>query len=425
MKQRLNKLKSKLLKISIFGSVIILVSVLLSCSEDGEVDEIEQEEIGSTENQLSEIQFTDEEMSVFNGILSLRQRMFNYAKLAIPQYFEESSGSLPGQDNTPDNNPVTDEGATLGRVLFYDVNLSANNTISCSSCHQQDKGFSDPARFSVGLNGETTKRHSMTLINSRWYEKRGFFWDERARSLEDQVLIPIQDHIEMGLELSELVAKLERLEYYDVLFNKAFGTTEINPDRISKALSQFTRSIVSYNSKFNKAVRADNLDEVPETDMVSMSTLTEQENIGLDIFYNFATCGYCHMGPAHVADSMKNNGLDLVYADKGKAEWSGNSKDNALFKPPSLANIAFTAPYMHDGRFETLMDVVNHYSDNIKAHPNLNFRLTTEDIDGTVGGTPLRLELDQEQKEALVAFLKTFTDEVISTDEKYGDPFIR
>ncbi len=425
MKQRLNKLKSKLLRISIFGSVIILVSVLLSCSEDGEVDEIEQEEIGSTENQLSEIQFTDEEMSVFNGILSLRQRMFNYAKLAIPQYFEESSGSLPGQDNTPDNNPVTDEGATLGRVLFYDVNLSANNTISCSSCHQQDKGFSDPARLSVGLNGETTKRHSMTLINSRWYEKRGFFWDERARSLEDQVLIPIQDHIEMGLELSELVTKLERLEYYDVLFNKAFGTTEINPDRISKALSQFTRSIVSYNSKFNKAVRADNLDEVPETDMVSMSTLTEQENIGLDIFYNFATCGYCHMGPAHVADSMKNNGLDLVYADKGKAAWSGNSKDNALFKPPSLANIALTAPYMHDGRFETLMDVVNHYSDNIKAHPNLNFRLTTEDIDGTVGGTPLRLELDQEQKEALVAFLKTFTDEVISTDEKYSDPFIR
>ncbi len=229
----------------------------------------------------------------------------------------------------------------------------------------------------------------------------------------------------MGLELSELVSKLEELDYYGVLFNKAFGSPEITTDGISKALSQFTRSIVSYNSKFNRAIRSDDLDEVPETDMVPLSTLTEQENIGLDIFYNFATCGYCHMGPAHVADSMKNNGLDLVYTDKGKAEWSGNSADNALFKPPSLANIALTAPYMHDGRFATLMEVVDHYSDNIKAHPNLNFRLTTEDIDGTVGGTPLRLELDEEQKEALVAFLNTFTDDDISTNEKYSDPFIQ
>ncbi|MEL7002483.1 MAG: cytochrome c peroxidase [Bacteroidota bacterium] len=358
-------------------SLVIWIVMLSGCAgEDGdeEIEEgVEQERINSTENRLSDLQFTDEEMGVFNGILNLRQRMFNYADLIIPEYFVESSGSLPFQDNTPKDNQVTDEGATLGRVLFYDVNLSANNTISCASCHQQDKGFSDPRRFSVGLNGESTNRHSMSLINSRWYEKQGFFWDERAPSLEDQVLLPIQDHIEMGLELSEMVTKLEQLEYYKVLFNRAFGTPDVTPDRVSRALSQFTRSIISFDSRFNKAVRADGLDEVPETEMVSLSTLTEQENIGLDIFYNYATCGYCHMGPAHVADSLKNNGLDLVYADKGKAEWSDNPQDNALFKPPSLANIALTAPYMHDGRFETLMDVVNHYSDNIKAHPNLNF----------------------------------------------------
>lgn len=388
---------------------------MVSCTKDDDENAIEPIRAAN--------QFSDTEMSAFNGVLNLNQTMFNYENMPIPEYFAESYGSLPEQDNTPPDNPITDAGATLGRVLFYDKNLSKNNTISCASCHQQDKGFSDPAQFSLGFNGETTARHSMSLINSRWYLKERFFWDERAATLEEQVLLPIQDHIEMGLELEQLIAKLEQLDYYGTLFNKAFGSPDVTSDRISKALSQFTRSIVSYNSRFNKAVRADDLDEVPETDMVLLSTLTEQENIGLDIFYNLGTCGYCHIGPAHVADSVKNNGLDLIYVDQGRASWSGYSEDVALFKPPSLANIELTAPYMHDGRFATLMDVVNHYSDNVQGHQHINFRLTTEDIDGTVGGTPLRLELDQEQKEALVAFLKTFTDEEIGTDEKYSDPF--
>lgn len=402
---------------------ILLLAALLSCGVEEDDEEIAQN-MDQHEENIGEILFSNEEMRAFDGILNLRPRLYNYSDLNIPTYFEESSGSLPHQDNTPENNPVTDARATLGRVLFYDKSLSANNSIACASCHQQDKGFSDPARFSVGLNGEMTKRNSMTLINSRWYQKQGFFWDERAATLEEQVLMPIQDHVEMGLELSELINKLEQLAYYSVLFNKAFGSEEITTERIAQSLAQFTRSIVSLDSKFNRAVRADGLDEVPETEMIALATLTEQENVGLDIFFNYATCGYCHMGPAHVADSMKNNGLELNYADKGKAEWTGNSKDNGLFKPPSLANIAQTAPYMHDGRFETLMDVVNHYNGNIQAHPNLNFRLTTEDRDGTVGGTPLVLELDQEQKEALVAFLKTFTDETLSSDEKYSNPFI-
>jgi len=427
-------IKMKMIAMKIFGSdfhifrmIAFGVSIFnLSCSGEGdelEDNEIEVKDTSLNENQLSPIQFTDEEMGVLSGTLNLRQRLMNYANVEIPLAFSESYGSLPEQDNTPVDNAITDEGATLGRVLFYDKSLSINNTISCASCHQQDKGFSDPARFSIGFNGETTARHSMTLINSRWYGKERFFWDEKAATLEDQVLLPIQDHIEMGMELSDLIEKLKELDYYNVLFNKAFGTEEITTHRISKALSQFTRSIVSYNSKFNKAVRADGLDEVPETDMVSLSTLTELENEGLDIFYNYATCGYCHMGPAHVADSAKNNGLDLVYKDKGRETWSGNPADNALFKPPSLANIALTAPYMHDGRFETLMEVVEHYTSGIQANPNLNFRLTEEDNDGTMGGTPLVLELEQGQKEALVAFLETFTDEEISTAEKYSDPF--
>lgn len=402
------------IKVSSFIAIFILALASCNPEEDDPIQPVDPI-VPST--------FTDEEMSSFSGILNLKQTMFNYANIPIPDYFLESSGSFPEQDNTPTNNQITDVGATLGRVLFYDKKLSVNNTTSCASCHQQDKGFSDPNRFSVGFDGATTSRHSMSLINSRWYLKQRFFWDERAATLEDQVLLPIQDHIEMGLELEDLVVKLQQYDYYGVLFNKAFGSSDITSERIALALAQFTRSIVSYNSKFNKAVQADGLDEVPETDMVALSGLTPKENIGLDIFYNFGTCGYCHLGPAHVGDSVKNNGLDMVYADQGRASWSGNSSDVALFKPPSLANIELSAPYMHDGRFATLEEVVDHYSDNVQGHPHINFRLTTEDIDGTVGGTPLRLNLDQSQKEALVAFLKTFTDEELSTDEKYSDPF--
>ena len=287
--------------------VVFYLFVMVACGEDPDEieDGVDEEDIFRSENRFSEETFTDEELQVLTENLRLQKNLFNYANMAIPEYFYESYGSLPYQDNTPANNEITDAGATLGRVLFYDAALSANNTISCASCHQQDKGFSDPAQFSVGLNGESTKRHSMTLINSRWYEKGGFFWDERAPSLEEQVLLPIQDHIEMGLELPELVTKLEQVDYYRVLFNKAFGDEEVTSDRIAKALSQFIRSIVSVNSKFNKAVRADHLDEVPETEMVELSTLSALENVGLDFFYNFGTCGYCHAGPAHVADSMK------------------------------------------------------------------------------------------------------------------------
>lgn len=265
----------------------------------------------------------------------------------------------------------------------------------------------------------------MTLINSRWYESGAFFWDERASSLEEQVLMPIEDHIEMGLSLTELVTRLDSIEYYKPLFTKAYGTKEVSSDRIAKALSQFIRSIIALDSRFVKAVADADIDEVSPDQMRKLSMLTDQENEGLDIFYNYATCGYCHMGPALVSDSLKNNGLELEYKDKGKAKWTKNAMDNAFFKAPSLANIELSAPYMHDGRFQTLEEVVDHYNDGVKAHPHLNFRLTEEDRDGVLGGTPLKLELSQKQKEALIAFLKTFTDDNLSHAEKYSDPFLK
>ncbi|MCG8372764.1 MAG: hypothetical protein MI700_04495 [Balneolales bacterium] len=370
-------------------------------------------------------EFTQEDMLILSKELNLPFAPFNYANIDLPEHYRSEEANEA--DNTPDHNRITDMGATLGRVLFYDKKLSANNTISCASCHKQSAAFSDPRKFSIGLHGEQTRRNSMTLINSRYYENQAFFWDERASTLEKQVLMPIEDHIEMGMDLDSLERKLQKLDYYGVLFRYAFGSEQVTSNKISLALSQFTRSIVSYNSRFDEGFIAAGFPD-DEEQMPDFSNFTAMENLGMDIFYrgrNGGTCLYCHGTPQHVNDIAKNNGLDLNYSDSGKGEVTGLASDNALFKVPSLRNIAKTAPYMHDGRFETLREVVDHYSDNVQNHPNLNFRLKTLD-DGEEGvAEVLRLKLSEEEKEALVAFLLTLTDEKVITEEKYSDPFIR
>lgn len=366
--------------------------------------------------------FSAAEMSILNANLNLPSDLLNYANLPLPAHF--TTRDAPELDNTPESNPITDIGATLGRVLFYDKQLSANNTISCASCHKQNAGFSDNEVLSLGIEGRRTKRNSMTLINSRYYENGRFMWDERAATLEEQVLMPIQDHNEMAMNLDDLVTKLQQLDYYDLLFEKTFGSPEVTTDRIAKALSQYTRSIVSYRSKFDEGLVAAGNPDVYE-DMPLLPNFTEQEKLGQDIFLrgrNGATCGYCHGGPQNVNDQAKNNGLMLSYQDQGKGGITGRSADNALFKVPSLRNIALTAPYMHDGRFATLMDVVNHYDNNVKSHANLDFRLTNSD-DPSPNAEVLKLNLTQEEKEALVAFLHTLTDHEIGRDIKYSDPF--
>lgn len=392
--------------------LLAFIYILMACTKE------EFDFSGDTNNQ-----FSASELSVLNRALKLDASPFNYENLNLPDHY--TSNAANESDNTPDTNPITNMGATLGRVLFYDKNLSANNTISCASCHQQSAAFSDNNKFSKGLNGELTRRNSMTLINSRYYENGKFFWDERAESMEAQVLFPIQDHIEMGMELDLLEAKLQKLDYYPILFKKAFASSEVTSERISKALSQFMRSIVSVNSKFDRGLIAVGNPE-NEEEMPDFPNFTAQENLGLDIFYRGrkgGTCLYCHGSPQNINDEAKNNGLSLNYKDKGKGEITGNPSHNALFKVPSLRNIAKTAPYMHDGRFETLMDVIDHYSEKVENHPNLNFRLTTLD-DGQAGEAEvLRLQLTQAEKEALVAFLNTLTDEDVLTDEKYSDPF--
>ncbi|MDB6129698.1 MAG: hypothetical protein JWM04_805 [Verrucomicrobiales bacterium] len=350
--------------------------------------------------------------STVTTALNLPVTPFNYAAPALPPYF--LAPVIVDQDNTPANNPVTDPAATLGRALFYDKRLSTNQSISCSSCHQASHGFADSKKFSVGFNGGLTGRNSMGLSNARYYLRRAFFWDERAATLEDQVLMPIQNSVEMGMTLTALMDRLAAEPYYTNLFKSAFGTTNVTSDRISKSLAQFVRSIISSKSKYDQGIP------------VNFSNFTTEENLGRQIFFGqvgTATCAACHGTDNFVpGPNINNNGLENPYVDKGVGALTGLAQDEGLFKVPSLRNIALTAPYMHDGRFATLEEVVEFYNSGIVNHPNLSPPLRNPPGSPNPGG-PKRLNLTPAQKAALVAFLKTLTDTSVTTDPKFQDPF--
>jgi cytochrome c peroxidase len=347
----------------------------------------------------------------------------NYANPTLPDHLLVQQ--IINQDNTPVGNTTTDAGAYLGRVLFYDKRLSANHSISCSSCHVAEHGFSDPRTFSVGFEGGLTGRNSMGLTNSKYYERGSYFWDERAGSLEEQVLMPIQDPVEMGLTLPELVSRISAEPFYVELFNEAYGSETIDTDRISRALAQFVRSIVSGESKY---------DEARENGFGR--TLTAEEELGRRIFNGNnngggnATCSTCHGSDNFVpANFIRNNGLENPYLDKGLGEVTGRNQDEGRFKVPSLRNIELTAPYMHDGRFATLEEVVDFYNSGIVDHPNLAAQLREPPEPPALGvppapSGPLRLNLSNAEKSALVAFMKTLTDTSVINDPKFSDPFL-
>lgn len=338
----------------------------------------------------------------------------NYAAQVLPPNFLQPP--IVNQDNTPTNNAITDAGATLGRVLFYDKRLSTNQTISCSSCHQAQHGFSDPRPFSTGFAGGLTGRNSMGLTQARYYPRGHFFWDERAATLEDQVLQPIQNPVEMGMTLPLLVSRIGAESFYTNLFERAFGTTEVNTNRISRALAQFVRSIVSTRSKYDAGVP------------VNFSNFSAQENLGRQIFFGQvgnATCAACHGTDNFVPNNVFNNGLENPYVDKGIGALTGDPRDEGVFKVPSLRNIALTAPYMHDGRFATLEDVVEFYNSGVVDHPNLSLPLRLPPPPGAPpSAAPVRrLNLTATQKTALVSFLRTLTDTNVTTDVRFSDPF--
>lgn len=331
----------------------------------------------------------------------------NYANPTLPPNF--LAQPILGQDNTPGNNAVTNAGALLGRVLFYDKRLSLNQTISCSSCHQAEHGFSDPRKFSVGFNGGLTGRNSMGLANARWYQRRSFFWDERAATLEDQVLQPIQNAVEMGMTLPALVTRLTAEPFYATLFTDAFGTATVTSDRISRALAQFVRSIISTQTKYDAGVAS------------GFTNFTAEENLGRQLFTAPGGCSACHGTDNFVpGNNIFNNGLEFPYVDLGRGAINGIATDNGKFKVPSLRNIQLTAPYMHDGRFDTLEQVVDFYSTQVVDNPNLSppLRLPPQQ-----GGGVRRPNFTAAQKAALVAFLKTLTDTSVTTDAKFRDPF--
>ena len=325
----------------------------------------------------------------------LPETPYNYARVPLPPHLAVI------RTNIPEDNPVTDHGATLGRVLFYDKRLSANDTTACGSCHLQEYAFSDPERFSTGFAGGKTPRNSMGLANGRFFQADQFFWDARVESLEELILLPIQNPIEMGNTLERAVGKVAAAPFYPPLFEKAFGSPEVTSERIAKAVAQFLRAMVSYRSRYDEGVAT------------GFDNFTGQERFGMELFNAQANrCARCHLSDTQILLFPRNNGLDLVYADKGMGSITGDGFDNGRFKPPSLRNVGLTGPYMHDGRFATLQDVLEHYSSGIRSHPNLGTFLPDKG-----------LNLTDRQRNAMEAFLHTLTDQAFISDPKFSDPF--
>ncbi len=337
--------------------------------------------------------------------LRLPELPYNYSSIDLPAHFSEPTAR--GFDNTPRDNPITDHGATLGRVLFYDTRLSANDTVSCGSCHVQAHAFVDPNRYSRGFEGRLTDRHAMSLVNLRYHPRGRFFWDERGGNLEAMVLLPVENPIEMGLDPDTLPGILAPDARYPDLFRRAFGDPQITKDRIARALAQFVRSMVSYQSKYDEGRAA------ARSAADDFSNFTLRENRGKALFLR--NCSVCHLPgqEAHfVMVSTANSGLDddPKSADGGVGDVTLNPREIGQFKSPSLRNVKFTTPYMHDGRFSTLAAVIDHYSSGGRNHPNRDVRM-------------LPMHFTRSERDALVAFLETLTDTRFLTDPKFSDPF--
>jgi cytochrome c peroxidase len=330
---------------------------------------------------------------------------YQYAYLDLPSHFKEPAAQK--FDNTPSDNPITDAGATLGRVLFYDTRLSASNTVSCGSCHVQSHAFVDPNRFSKGFKGGLTDRHAMNLVNLRFHPRARFFWDERGNNLEAMVLLPVENSLEMGQDLLKLPGILAAEARYAVLFEAAFGDPEITTERVARALAQFVRSMVSYQSRYD----AGRLQVHSSQDDFPNYTL--EENRGKALFRR--NCALCHLPDqdAHfVMTEPVNTGLDddTARTDGGVGDITLKPQDIGRFKSPSLRNVEVTGPYMHDGRFPTLEAVIDHYSSGGKNHPNKDVRVQP-------------LHFTASERAALVAFLKTLTDDKFLSDPRFSDPF--
>ena len=321
-------------------------------------------------------------------------------------------GALPAP-SLPLDNQLTIQGVKLGRMLFYEKLLSRDGSQACADCHRQQDGFSDTSRFSIGVELMPGKRQAMPVFNMAWHTNE-FFWDGRAHLLRDQALKPIQDPLEMNETLPNVIAKLSNTQQYKDQFIRTFGSSEITPEKMALAMEQFMLSIVSNNSKFDRFLAGE-------------IQLTESEERGRLLFsteYNpffpeisGADCQHCHGGANFENDKYMNNGLDAEAAitDIGRQAVTLLPGDKAKFKVPSLRNVALTAPYMHDGRFKTLEEVIDHYNAGIQESSTVDPAILNTKQTG--------LLLSQQDKEDLVNFLKTLTDDTFLNNEEYKSPF--
>jgi len=324
----------------------------------------------------------------------------------------------------PSDNPLTNEGVELGRMLFYDTKLSKDNSISCATCHQQSKAFTDGKIVGIGIRGQKTDRNTMSLVNMLWSSPHKF-WDGRAANLEDQALQPIENPKEMDLKTSELLLKLNDDPVYKAKFKLAFNTDKIKQEHIAKALAQFQRTLISQDSNYDKFLKGE-------------SQLSEKEQRGLLLFFTHpdpsiglrgSNCGDCHRnfltdGFNEELDGFANNGLeDEEHLESGLFAVTKNPLDKGKFKIPSLRNIALTAPYMHDGRFNSLEEVLDHYNDHIRMSSTLDILVREASNELREPSDPVSLKLTKEEKDDIIAFLKTFTDSTFINNKKYANPF--
>ncbi|WP_345211526.1 cytochrome-c peroxidase [Mucilaginibacter gynuensis] len=316
--------------------------------------------------------------------------------------------------NTPANEPVTRQAVYLGRMLFYETRLSANNKLSCGSCHEQARAFTDGKALSAGVDNVLSTRNSMSLVNLLWARK--FFWDGRAASLEDQAIVPMTNPHEMGQSLTLSAQKLSKTKNYPGIFKIVYGDTAITSDRIVKVIAQFERTLISAHSRYDDYLRKAYQPTPLELQGMTLFNQVPQPEKGI----RGANCTHCHGGAKNYMELFHNNGLDSIYKDAGIEELTGLAADRGRFKVPTLRNIALTAPYMHDGRFKTLEEVIDHYSEHIKQSASLSAFLQGES--NITSGTSLKL-LPQEKK-SLIAFLNMLTDTAFVTDPRFSNPHL-
>ncbi len=310
-------------------------------------------------------------------------------EVELPQRFENELPPMP----VPEDNPMTHEGVRLGKRLFFDPILSADNSLACAGCHLPEGAFSDQGNaVSTGIDGSKGRRNAMPLFNLAWQDR--FNWHGSANSLEEQAFEPVTNPNEMKAEWPKVTDELEGTEPYPKLFYKAFGVTDIDSTHVVKAIAQYERTLISGNSKFDRYLDG-------------KVSLTPKEAAGFNVYMSESKgdCFHCHGDPSNplwTDGQFHNNGLDATFSDIGLAEVTGDPNHRGLFKTPSIRNLAFSAPYMHDGRFQTLDEVIDHYSEGLTDSPTIDPLMKKVDQGG--------VQLSPQEKEELKAFLLTLSD---------------